>query len=1002
MEYRDQPEREAGSDAGERGALDWRAAGAGAGAAETAKTKLERACAAMRATKLEEGAVAAMAERARAALEAAAVLAAGSGGARGEAGDGAVAAAVGASRGAAGGVGASGRLFRGCEDIRAALPAYARGALAPAAAALLSDHLRGCVACRRAAAGESATAGDPVWSGAASGMRGGGAAEGREDGAAWEGGNRAQNSGWNRGWRVAALAAAAVVLAAAGWGWYGWAPIGGEARVVAASGPIYALQPGGGTAALPAAEVAYGQRARTGAATDAVLELRDGTRLELRGGSEFEITATRAGATLHLALGAVIARAAQQGPGRHLYVAARGARVAVKGTIFAVSAGLRGARVAVLRGEVRVDNSGRRVLLGPGEQFATNPDVSAAPLSEAFAWSRDAAQYQALLASLASLRKDLSQVPPPLPRYASALLGDFPADTVAYAGLPNASGEMQQSFSILQAHLSSDPVLREWWARRNGAAGVTALERVFVPVGLDLGPEVAMGFSAADFTGATRRRRAAPGGAVGPRWGAARRAPAPLFLAAITNPQDLRFRLQKLAAGGGPGPRITLVADPLAAAGARTPAAPAAGAARAPALFVWLDEADNLAAAAPSLGPLRSLERRLRSGAGAGAGAGGSSFARTPLYRTILGEYQRGVSFVAAVDAGAILKAATRHNPQAAARLDDFGAGNLDALVIASQAQAGRTTTRAALKFSGPRAGAAAWLAAPAPLPALDYFSPQAGMVVAAQLEQPSEIVKQIVQLAAGGSPQRADQIQTWLAITGDIPQTLAAPLTGEMAAGLDGPMLPRPGWRVVLGVRDADAMQRAMQGLLAAVNGLRQARGAPPIALATTTAEGRTVYSLPLPNAPADFGFSYAYSAGYLVAGPNSATVAAALRVNAAGDTLPRSAEFQTALPRGSELNCSAVYYSHLGPSLAGLAGKFGARGNSSAGSGEEAEPSAACVVAEGDSIQVAVNAARNPFAFGFDKLLGMPGVAGWLHKRPAYIGPHGVARGRARSRPL
>ncbi len=102
--------------------------------------------------------------------------------------------------------------------------------------------------------------------------------------------------------------------------------------------------------------VERGQAVRTGTASGAMLELADGTRVEMASKSELALVRARDGVKIKLARGNVIVSAAKQHG--HLYVETSDCNVSVVGTVFSVSAGIKGSRVAVIEGEVQVE--GRR------------------------------------------------------------------------------------------------------------------------------------------------------------------------------------------------------------------------------------------------------------------------------------------------------------------------------------------------------------------------------------------------------------------------------------------------------------------------------------------------------------------------------------------------------------------------------------------------------------------------------------------------------------------
>ena len=99
--------------------------------------------------------------------------------------------------------------------------------------------------------------------------------------------------------------------------------------------------------------VKAGEAVRTAADSRAVIELGDGTRIEMRERSQLSLNGTHDGIRISLDRGSVIVEAAKQRNG-HLYVGTEDCTVSVVGTVFAVSAGVKGSRVSVIEGEVHV------------------------------------------------------------------------------------------------------------------------------------------------------------------------------------------------------------------------------------------------------------------------------------------------------------------------------------------------------------------------------------------------------------------------------------------------------------------------------------------------------------------------------------------------------------------------------------------------------------------------------------------------------------------------
>jgi ferric-dicitrate binding protein FerR (iron transport regulator) len=142
-------------------------------------------------------------------------------------------------------------------------------------------------------------------------------------------------------------------------------PIDVHAMVQMVDGGLFTLS-GQNIRPLKAGErVERDQSIRTGVQSGAVVELADGTRIEMGARSELSLTRARDGVKVRLARGNVIVAAAKQHG--HLYVQTTDCTVAVVGTMFSVSSGVKGSRVAVIEGEVEVtEEDGHRAVAPAG------------------------------------------------------------------------------------------------------------------------------------------------------------------------------------------------------------------------------------------------------------------------------------------------------------------------------------------------------------------------------------------------------------------------------------------------------------------------------------------------------------------------------------------------------------------------------------------------------------------------------------------------------------
>jgi ferric-dicitrate binding protein FerR (iron transport regulator) len=314
--------------------------------------------------------------------------------------------------------------IRGCADFQSLIPEYRAGRLTPARAMLLQDHLHQCVACRHVFEGKVVAFPAP---------------------------RAARRTVHTVRWAVAA-----VVVAAAGLSiWVAVDQFGGRtgrAIVQTATGTLYEITPAGIRVLAAGQELPDNVEIRTAKDSDAMLELRDGSVVELRERSGYSASQAGNDLTIHLDRGSIIVEAAHRRSG-HLFVATADCRVAVTGTVFSVSAGVKGSRVSVIQGEVHVSEDNREKVLHPGEQAVTNASLEPLSVRDDISWSRN---RDRLLKQLDALRTSIDKLHLPDLRYNSRLIGRLPVSTAFVVSIPNLAQYLGEVQTTLQQNT--------WWS----------------------------------------------------------------------------------------------------------------------------------------------------------------------------------------------------------------------------------------------------------------------------------------------------------------------------------------------------------------------------------------------------------------------------------------------------------------------------------------------------------------------------------------------------------
>lgn len=350
--------------------------------------------------------------------------------------------------------------IKGCPDFRALIPPHLAGSLDPGRRMLVEVHLRECVHCRRVLAEIRDGSRVPV--------------ELRQ---------RQPVRRLPTQWAIAAT-----VVLVAGIGYLGYRQLAGSGRL---TGPRATVEFVGGeldrvetsalTALAPGAEIGENERVRTAKNSTALLRLADGSRIELNQRAEISVSRDEGGATIHLALGNIIVQAAKQLHGT-LRVSTADCNISVKGTVFSVNAGTKGSRVAVAEGTVWVDHGPSHDVLHKGDETSTAPDMAPVAVREEFEWSRNSAQYLALLGEFDRLKQQIALIPSPGLRHESALMAYLPADIVAVAAVPNVGQTLGEASRIFHQRLEHEGPLANWWnqipiaRRRNFETTIAQLE----------------------------------------------------------------------------------------------------------------------------------------------------------------------------------------------------------------------------------------------------------------------------------------------------------------------------------------------------------------------------------------------------------------------------------------------------------------------------------------------------------------------------------------------
>lgn len=729
-----------------------------------------------------------------------------------------------------------------CAGFQALIPAFLTGGLPSQTALLLEDHSRECIPCRRALIAARTPKAVP----------------------AETTGVRTARPAYLR-WAAAAALAAVAVLGGYS-AWQAMPFLGGNPhlKVMRVDGTLYQVTAGALVPLRPGMTVSAKDPIRTAKDSDALVMMDDGSRIEMRDRTELAVAKRRDGSTVRLAGGAIIVEASPQGSG-HLDIRTDDCLVAVKGTIFAVNTGTKGSRVSVVEGAVRVAADGRESLLKPGDQMTTSNAVTAVPVDDEIAWSKDASRYVQLLNELASLRKDLNaRVPVPGRRYGSKILDRMPEGTILYAAIPNLTESLVAAKQVFEEHVAQSGALQTWWNEHmSSPEHKKDMDEAFEKMkelGSQLGDEIVIALA-----------QTSGGGIRGP-----------ILTAEVKDRAAFRQTLAKemKSMKGDNRPEASLKFE---------------------GSVVQIEfKGPHLAAkSAGALAPAREA----------------TSWDDSPFRAKLNEEYANGTSWLFGVD----LKAMLAHgvDQEDAERLERMGVLDADYFIAERTEGPDGATLHAEVSFDQTRRGIAGWLAEPAPMGAAEFISPDAAFAAAAIVKRPEALLAEALTWIGPEVPN--------LETGSDLAslQALAATMGGDVAIALDGPVLPIPSWKVAIEVYDPAGFQTEFVNLTSRINDRIASEGHDGRFVVESEVVGnRTDWVVRFTGSEAQGNtVRYTFFDGYLIAAPNRALIDLAIEQRGNGYTLTRSSAFTALLASDGHVNLSAFVWEHMGPTLGPLA---------------------------------------------------------------------------------
>jgi hypothetical protein len=729
-----------------------------------------------------------------------------------------------------------------------------------------------------------------------------------------------------RKWNPYVMAAAAAVLLVGAFfinNAYFAIPAGARATVQSVDGVAYKVLPNGDQVLAAGTELNDGELLRTAAGAHAFVKLYDGSIVEVRERSEFSVNARGKDATIAMGRGAVIVQAAKRASG-HLYVKTPDCRVAVTGTVFGVNSGIKGSRVSVVEGTVDVSHGGSEDILHAGDQVSTSSNMESIPVQQDIAWSRDLPKHLALLAQFSQLQHRLETVQMPGPRFHSALLDRLPSDAVFFASLPNAGQALEDANRIMQEQIQQSPELREWWGHGNPNATAEMNEMVSKLRALSdyLGDEIIV-------VGLPGEKGVA--------------------VVATLRRSDIQGFLQtEFAQIGKHGDKLVTITEKD--------------------LRSLPDNSRNPVALVRQNEVVFGADRDTLTRINAQLNAGGGGLSATEFGKRLQEAYDRGAGFVIAADLHQIIAGESNRNGRRARRadaeLERSGFGDMRYLVLEHREVNGIPDNRMVIDFARERRGIASWLAAPAPMGSLEFVSRNASVAVAFVGKDPQLMLNDILDMGQNKAKQQAEIADAESKLNLRIREDIVAHFGGDGAFALDGPVLPTPSWKAIIEVHDAPGLAESLTKVTQAFNSEMARHGKPGADMKTEDVSGQRYYTVQGRESGAQPMY-FTFANGYMIIGPNRAVLMNTLRTRATGDSLARSGEFKSLLPKDQNANYSAIAYQNLGPILQPLLSTMsGEKAKVVQQLAADSRPSVICAWGRQNQIE----AVTNSRLFGFD----------------------------------
>jgi len=281
-----------------------------------------------------------------------------------------------------------------------------------------------------------------------------------------------------------------------------------------------------------------------------------------------------------------------------------------------------------------------------------------------------------------------------------------------------------------------------------------------------------------------------------------------------------------------------------------------------------------------------------------GQGAG------SPFATALKERYQRGVGWLIAMDAPAVVTMATGDD---APPIKLAGMMGMKYIFLEQRAPAGAVENEVTFAFQGARTGMGSWLADAGSGGAAEYLPADALVAGYVSTREPlqlfEEFTAQISKLEPGAERGFASLDEK---LGAGFVQNLAAAFGGESALALTGLSTSGPTWVMASVANNPTVIDSSLQKMVETFNAeLGPEDQGKRIVLTQESAGGRTWTTLKPSELPV--GIVWTYDGGYMVAGSDRASAERAIATRNGGSPLVWSPEFLGQIPSSAGLHPSA-----------------------------------------------------------------------------------------------